>query len=127
MSWVQPKPCAGDRVGELPCVLGRNRCVRGAVVHTRYDFLSFIRTLEIPIGMKLLGLADSLAVPLYDAFDSTPQNSEPYTAIPPNIPIDERNTAASPMAAQSDAMDFSVEDAAPDDQLGEAVWRSVRG
>ena len=44
---------------------------RGAVIHTRYDFLSFIRTLEIVIGMKSLNLFDALAVPMYDAFGST--------------------------------------------------------
>ena len=32
---------------------------RGAVVHTRYDFLSFIRTLELTIGMKPLNLFDA--------------------------------------------------------------------
>jgi hypothetical protein len=47
------------------------------VAHTRYDMLSFIRTLEISIGMKPLGLADSLAVPLYDAFNGTAQNAIP--------------------------------------------------
>ena len=56
---------------------------RGAVVHTRYDLLSFIRTLEIPIGMKPLGLFDALAVPLYDAFDSQAATTTLH-AIEPN-------------------------------------------
>ena len=56
---------------------------RGAVVHTRYDFLSFIRTLEIAVGMKPLNLFDATAVPLYDAFESEPSNCEPYDAVPP--------------------------------------------
>ena len=45
---------------------------RGAVVHTRYDFLSFIRTLEIVVGMKPLNLFDATAVPMYDAFEPDP-------------------------------------------------------
>ena len=52
---------------------------RGAVVHTRYDFLSFIRTLELAIGMKPLNLFDATAVPLYDAFDPSADNDEPTT------------------------------------------------
>jgi hypothetical protein len=87
------------------------------VVHARYDMLSFIRTLEIPIGMKPLGLADSLAVPLYDAFDGTAQNGDAYTAIRPNIPIDERNTASSPGAAASKRMNFRSIDSMPQRDL----------
>jgi hypothetical protein len=34
---VQPKACAGDRVGELLCVLGRNGGVGVAVVHKCRD------------------------------------------------------------------------------------------
>jgi hypothetical protein len=77
--------------------------------------------------MKPLGLADSLAVPLYDAFGSTPQNGEPYTAIPPNIPIDERNTAASPGAAASGRMDFRQIDSMPQQALDGVLWESVHG
>ena len=52
---------------------------RGAVVHTRYDFLSFIRTLEIVVGMKSLNLFDATAVPMYDAFDPNPTTAIPTT------------------------------------------------
>jgi hypothetical protein len=100
---------------------------KGAVVHTRYDMLSFIRTLEIPIGMKPLGLKDALAVPLYDAFDGTAQNTEPYTAIAPTIPIDERNTAASPGATASRRMNFRKLDSMPQRQLDSVLWKSIHG
>ena len=69
---------------------------RGAVVHTRYDFLSFIRTFEIPLGLKPLNLFDALATPLYNAFTSKPANAEPYEAITPRQPLLERNSAGSP-------------------------------
>jgi hypothetical protein len=100
---------------------------KGAVVHTRYDMLSFIRTLQIPIGMKPLGLQDSLAVPLYDAFDATAQNTEPYTAIAPTLPIDERNTAASPGAAASRRMNFRKLDSMPQRDLDSVLWKSIHG
>jgi phospholipase C len=100
---------------------------RGAVVHRRYDFLSFIRTLEIPIGMKPLGMGDALAVPLYDAFDGTAQNKDPYTAIQPNIPIDERNTESSPAAAASKRMNFRKLDSEPQRNLDAVLWKSVHG
>jgi DNA-binding beta-propeller fold protein YncE len=100
---------------------------KGAVVHTRYDMLSFIRTLEIPIGMKPLGMGDALAVPLYDAFDGTAQNKDPYTAISPNIPIDERNTESSPAAAASKQMNFRKLDSMPQNALDAVLWKSVHG
>ena len=100
---------------------------QGAVVHTRYDMLSFVRTLEIPIGMEPLGLADSLAVPLYDAFDPSPQNSDPYTAIAPAIPLDERNTDSSPGAAMSRRMNFRAIDSMPQHDLDTVLWKSVHG
>jgi phospholipase C len=100
---------------------------KGAVVHTRYDMLSFIRTLEIPIGMKPLGLQDSLAVPLYDAFDGAAQNTEPYTAIAPTIPIDERNTASSPGATASSRMNFRKLDSMPQRELDAVLWKSIHG
>jgi phospholipase C len=100
---------------------------RGAVVHTRYDMLSFIRTLEIPLGMKPLGLGDALAVPLYDAFDGSAQNSEPYAAHEPNVPIDERNGAKAPAAAASRRMDFRHVDSVPQQDLDAVLWKSVHG
>src|SRR3712207_2029669 len=71
---------------------------RGAVIHTRYDFLSFIRTLEISVGMKALNLFDALAVPMYDVFDAQPGNGEPYDALTPRQDLVERNTASAPNA-----------------------------
>ncbi|MEA2495885.1 MAG: hypothetical protein QOJ29_3796 [Thermoleophilaceae bacterium] len=100
---------------------------KGAVVHTRYDMLSFIRTMQIPIGMKPLGLQDSLAVPLYDAFDGTAQNKDPFTAIPPTIPIDERNTQSSPGAAASKQMNFRKLDSEPQRNLDAVLWKSIHG
>ncbi|MFL5894529.1 MAG: alkaline phosphatase family protein [Thermoleophilaceae bacterium] len=100
---------------------------KGAVVHTRYDMVSFIKTLEVVTGMRPLGLWDSLAVPLYDAFDAQPQNSDPYTAIPPNVPIDERNTASSAGAAASSRMNFRAIDSMSQRQLDAVLWRSVHG
>src|SRR5207237_6181181 len=41
---------------------------KGAVIHTRYDMVSFIRTLELPIGMKPLGLSDALSVAPHHPF-----------------------------------------------------------
>src|SRR3954465_3126785 len=63
---------------------------RGAVIHTRYDFPSLIRTLQIPIGMKPLTLFDRLATPLSAAFPRTPANAAPFNAVAPTTSLTTR-------------------------------------
>ena len=103
---------------------------RGAVVHTRYDFLSFIRTLEIVVGMRPLNLFDTLAVPMYDAFASEPSNDEPYTAIVPRQSLIERNPATAPGARLSERMRIGEPgntDRTPQRVLDRVLWQSVHG
>jgi hypothetical protein len=100
---------------------------RGAVVHTRYDFLSFIRTLEIATGMKPLNLFDALAVPMYDAFRSRPGNAEPYDAIRPGVDLTERNTAASPNSGFSQRLPLLSPDRVPQRYLDRILWQYLHG
>ncbi len=101
---------------------------RGAVVHTRYDFLSFIRTLELVVGMKPLNLFDATAVPMYDAFDSDPSdNLEPYEAITPQVDLLERNTAAAANARLSERLPLEYTDRTPQRILDRILWQSVHG
>src|SRR5262249_20234833 len=60
-------------------------------VSTRYDQLSMIRSMELILGMRPLGLADALATPMYDAFSPTPDNSAPFTALPETVDLLARN------------------------------------
>src|SRR5439155_25350684 len=100
---------------------------KGAVIHTRYDFPSFIRTLEIPIGMSPMNLFDALGTPLYDAFDSTRTNPAAYTAIQPNYDINTRNpnTAANRRAMKG--LNLNTIDQVPQHKLDVLLWRAVHG
>jgi hypothetical protein len=100
---------------------------RGAVVHTRYDFLSFIRTLEIATGMKSMNLFDALATPLYDAFGGNPDNAEPYTAVGPNVNLLDRNTSSTPAARTSQKLPFNRLDQVPQRNLDSILWKYVHG
>ncbi|MFL5825399.1 MAG: alkaline phosphatase family protein [Thermoleophilaceae bacterium] len=101
---------------------------RGAVVHTRYDFPSFIRTMEQAIGMKPLNLYDALGVPLYDAFDSSAHNTEAYGAIQPKIDLAERNPgAASANAKLARGLNLTIPDHVDQRTLDEMLWKSVHG
>jgi YVTN family beta-propeller protein len=100
---------------------------RGAVIHTRYDFLSFIRSMELIIGMKPLGLFDRLATPLYDAFQSKPANDEPYDAIEPKQSRTEVNGANATNATLSSSLNLSQPDRVPQATLDRILWQYVHG
>jgi DNA-binding beta-propeller fold protein YncE len=99
----------------------------GAVVHTRYDFLSFIRTLEIAVGMKPLNLFDAVAVPMYDVFTPNPDNDEPYEAIVPDVDMTERNGEDAPNAALSKRLPLGFTDRTPQRYLDKILWQYVHG
>ncbi|MEA2466005.1 MAG: hypothetical protein QOJ57_131, partial [Thermoleophilaceae bacterium] len=100
---------------------------RGAVVHTRYDFPSLIRTAELPIGMKPFTLFDALATPLYDAFDSTPNNLQPFDAAVPNVDINAKNANTPANRAAVRGYDMYATDRVPQRVLDAQVWRAVKG
>ena len=100
---------------------------KGAVVHTRYDFPSLIRTAEIPIGMAPLNLFDALGTPMFDAFASTRVNGGAYTAIKPQQPLNERNpdTAANRRAMKG--LNLNQLDRIPQQELDKLLWWAVHG
>ena len=63
---------------------------------------------------------------MWRSFASSPDPS-PYTALIPNVPLDERNALGAPGQDRSESWDFTHEDAAPDIEFNEIVWQSVRG
>jgi DNA-binding beta-propeller fold protein YncE len=100
---------------------------RGAVVHTRYDFPSLIRTAELPIGMKPFTLFDALATPAYDAFDSTPSNAQPFDAATPNIDLTATNADTPENRAAVRGYNMTATDRVPQRVLDAQVWRAVHG
>jgi hypothetical protein len=97
------------------------------VIHTRYDFLSFIRTLEIVTGMKPLNLFDALAVPMYDAFATDPDNDEAYDAIKPEVNLTERNPPNGPNAGFSSRLPLEHTDRTPQRYLDRILWQYAHG
>ena len=99
---------------------------RGFVDHTMYSTSSVLRTIELILGLTPMSQYDAAAAPLYNAFTGTP-NMATYQRLNPRVPIDEKNLPASFGSLASLAMDFSIEDRAPEVMLNEIIWRSVRG
>jgi DNA-binding beta-propeller fold protein YncE len=100
---------------------------RGAVVHRRYDMLSAIRSMELILGMQPLGLFDAVAVPMFDAFDPTPGNGEPYSVIQPTWNLVEKNSPTSAAARMSRNIDFNRPDQIHQDRFDRIIWKATYG
>jgi hypothetical protein len=100
---------------------------RGAVVHDRYDQLSFLRTLEIIVGLKPKHLAEALAVPLYDALTSSPGNSDPYDAITPSVDMTATNPNTARNRRASAGLNLTELDRIPQRRLDAILWRYRHG
>jgi hypothetical protein len=100
---------------------------KGAIVHGRYDQLSFLRTAEIIMGMKPLNLAEALAVPLYHAMTGTPGNSAPYDAIRPNVNMTATNPNTAVNRQASSGLQLNALDQVPQRKLDAMLWHYRHG
>ena len=102
-----------------------------AVVHTRYDQESVLRTVEQILGLRPLSLFDGAAVPMYDAFVSAGEQPDftPYDSISPQQPLGERTAPSQARAAGKLAasLPFDQLDLAPQALFDRVLWRSVYG
>ena len=99
---------------------------RGFVDHTFYTTSGVLRTIELILGLPPMSHYDAAATPLYNAFTGTP-NLGVYRRSDARVPTDEKNPPTAFGASLSAAMDFSIEDRAPEGLLNEIIWRSVKG
>jgi DNA-binding beta-propeller fold protein YncE len=99
---------------------------RGVVDSTLYTTSGMLRTIELILGLPPMSQYDAAATPMYGSFQSSPVLTA-YTHRPARVSLDEKNEPSAPGAAASLAMDMSEADRAPDLELNEIVWRSVRG
>jgi YVTN family beta-propeller protein len=99
---------------------------RGIVDSTLYSTSSFVRSIELLLGMPPMSQYDAAAMPLYASF-GTAADLAPFTVIAPKIDVTTRNTEKSYGAAESSKMDFSDVDRAPMHALNAILWRSIKG
>jgi YVTN family beta-propeller protein len=99
---------------------------RASVDSTLYTTSSFVRSIELLLGLPPMSQYDASATPLYTAFSDRPDLT-PFTLRPAQVDVEAKNTAAAWGAAASGRMDFSDNDRAPMHQLNEIIWKSVMG
>jgi YVTN family beta-propeller protein len=99
---------------------------RNAVIHGMYSTSGVLRTMELILGLPPMSQYDAAAMPLYDCFTSKP-DLRPYTAKPAQVDLEQRNIAVNESSKRSELFNFAKEDAAPDIDLNEVVWKYVKG
>ncbi|MFT7035579.1 MAG: YVTN family beta-propeller protein [Cyclobacteriaceae bacterium] len=107
---------------------------RGEVISTHYNQNSYLRTMELILGLSPMSQFDLLAEPLVDCFTDKPDFT-PYTALPNQIPLDEMNPDLASIenkkqlffAQESMKMPLDDIDKADEGIFNRIVWHSVRG
>lgn len=99
---------------------------RGVVDSTLYTTSSFVRSIELLLGLPPMSQYDAAAMPLYAPFAAAPDLA-PFTLLAPQVDLQAKNTAESYGARASAKMDFDDYDRAPMQALNEIIWKSVRG
>jgi len=103
----------------------------GQVISTRYDQYSFLRTVELILGLQPLSIHDALATPLYDVFRSGDEQPDVegtrYRAIQPQQSLTETNPPDAPNARLSSVLPWDKVDTVPQRLSDIILWQSVYG
>jgi hypothetical protein len=99
---------------------------RRAVDSTLYTTSGVLRTMELLLGLPPMSQYDASATPMYNAFQGAP-GLAPFTHLAARIPLDERNDRSAFGAEASMRMNLAEADRAPEKELNEILWRSVKG
>src|SRR5215470_2371783 len=68
-------------------------------------------------------------MPMYNSFVGVTKGADlaPFNHLEARVDLAEKNPSNAPGAQRSAQLDFSKEDAAPDIEFNEIIWKSVRG
>lgn len=98
----------------------------GSVNHNMYSTSGILRTMELILGLPPMSQYDAAAKPLFDCFTSKP-NLKRYDAKPAGVGLNDLNIAWNQSAERSEKFNFAVQDAVPDLDLNEVIWKFVKG
>lgn len=108
---------------------------RGAISRVTHSFPSLHKTTHLLLGVPPMSRHFQVAAGIYEVFGTTPANIEPYLAVQPEVPFATNPTAReleaagrpdlAELARESEAMDFSTYDKAPN--LGRVLWQYRKG
>jgi YVTN family beta-propeller protein len=109
-----------------PAFLAGGYVKKGFIDHTAYTTTSFLRTIELILGIPPMSQYDASAVPVWRSINNTPDH-QPFNARPSNIDLNLKNLIVSEWQKKSEKFDFTKEDNVNDADFNEVIWRAVKG
>ncbi len=104
-----------------------------SVIHTNYNQVSMVRTIEQVLGLPPMNIMDATAMPMFDCFSSQ-ADLTPYLALKNNIPLDEMNPDLSTLkgtalhyAKRSMEPQFDGIDDGNEDLFNRILWFAAKG
>jgi hypothetical protein len=91
-----------------------------------YSTNSVLRSMELILGLPPMTQFDAAALPMFASFTDRP-NFASYTCKPANMDLKEMNKDMAYGQERSEEMNLAKEDAIPDVEFNEILWKSVRG
>jgi hypothetical protein len=91
-----------------------------------YTTVSYVRTMELILGLPPMTQYDALATPMFSVFGTTPTLAK-YTHAPARVDLMARNPATGSGAERSARLDWSEYDLADFDELNEILWAALKG
>ena len=99
--------------------------IRPGVDSTMYTTASFVRTMELMLGLPPMTQFDANATPLYSSFAAVPRLTA-YDTLAPRVDLEARNPSSGPGAQASARLDFSAPDRADPDALNAILWHALK-
>jgi hypothetical protein len=99
---------------------------RNYVDHTPYSTSGILRTMELILGLRPMSQYDAAATPLWRCFTANPDYTV-FNHLPATFDLNDINKSKNQLSKKSEAFNFSKEDAVPDDEFNEVLWKGLKG
>lgn len=99
---------------------------RKYVDHTPYSTAGLVRTIELILGIPPMSQYDAGATPLWRSFTAVPDYTT-FDHLPVTVDLNEKNEVVSELSRKSETFNFSQEDAVPDGEFNDVLWRGIKG
>jgi len=99
---------------------------RPGVIHRFANTTDVIATITDILGLGSLSQFDHFGRPLNDIFAAEPDLT-PYTALVPDVPLDELNPPRTRAALASERLELAMEDRSDDDLFNRILWETIKG
>jgi YVTN family beta-propeller protein len=99
---------------------------RNYVDHTAYTTAGILRTIELILGIPPMSQYDAAATPLWRCFTARP-DYRAFNYLPVTVDLDDKNKSINELSRKSETFNFLKEDAVPDGEFNDVLWRGIKG